>query len=299
MTSAELPQWETQRSVVVLIEHLGDIVACEPVVRYLKQRCPERPVAWIIKKEYAEALIAHPLLDDLVFTENLVEATRLTSSLTARHTVVNLHFNNRICMVTGEYVQNDNDPRITSENYYNSGSLLESFSQCAGLPKLSDAPEFHLLPSAEPLQLPEHYAVFHCLSNEEERDWNKDAWKKLAWFLFSQGVHVVEVGLQPVVSSYNPLYHDMTHIRSIQTIGYVISKTRFFFGVDSAFAHIANALRINGLIIMGQYRAFTDHVPYTGYYATGHIVRKKFEPANSVSVDDVIALYRELAKILE
>ncbi|MOA17479.1 hypothetical protein D3C78_1377400 [compost metagenome] len=45
-----------------------------------------------------------------------------------------------------------------------------------------------------------------------------------------------------------------------------MSKAELFIGIDSSFAHFANALNIKGIILLGHYRAFKTYMPYTGYY---------------------------------
>ena len=285
-----------QTSVIILVEHMGDIVACEPVIRYVKKRYPHHRTAWITKESYTEVLSGHPLLDYLVTVEHLEEAESLSQAFSVSSPdspLVNLHFSGRYCDATGNRIYNDNDPRITEENYYQWGSLLETFSLAARLPKLTDSPRFHILPDTQCPVLPEHFVVFHCRSNEEDRDWDRSQWKKLLYFFIRRNIHVVEIGFTPYLSSANPLYLDMTSIHSIQTIASVIAKADFFFGVDSGFAHIANALSINGLVIMGKYRNFDNHVPYTGFYSKGHIVRKHGHPASAIPCEDVIASYKK------
>jgi len=36
----------------MLLEHLGDIVACEPVVRHLKEKYPDSYFIWGVKQAY-------------------------------------------------------------------------------------------------------------------------------------------------------------------------------------------------------------------------------------------------------
>ncbi len=280
---------------IVLVEHLGDIVACEPILRYAKEKYPTHQIAWLTKEKYFEALAGHPVLDYLASAESLSEATDLAERIRVTQPVINLHFTGRICTETGQIVHNGNDERITSENYYHWGSLLEAFSLAARVPALNIAPEFHFVPNLEVSSLPKNYVVFHCLSNEVERDWERGQWRKLLYFFFSRNIPVVELGHVACLASNNPLYHDMTHIHSIQTIAKVISTADFFVGVDSSFAHIANALRVNGLTIMGKYRAFTHHVPYTGMYSDGHIVRSLTAEAKDVSYQDVVEEYLSLS----
>ena len=281
---------------IVRVAALGDIVASEPVIRYAKKNYPHCITIWLLREEFTSLLRVHPLLDYLVSVSHLEEATNLAKKFLERpqRQVINLHFARQLCIDTNNFVTNDNDPKISIKTYYNYGSLLEAFSLAAGLPKLSVAPHFFLDPQTNIPELPPRYILFHCQSRDTARNWDPVKWKKLLYYFIGQDIDVIEIGLTPLLTSRNPKYHDFTHINNLQTLAHIIAKAEFFFGIDSGFAHIANALHVNGLIIMGKFTHFTQHNPYIGFYANDHIIRLTTHSAFHVEVDAVIAHYQRL-----
>ena len=49
---------------IELVEHLGDIIACEPVSKYLREKYPNRKIYWVINEKYRDVIIANPYIDD-------------------------------------------------------------------------------------------------------------------------------------------------------------------------------------------------------------------------------------------
>lgn len=284
----------TDAVVIVLLERIGDIVACEPVIGYAKKQWPDRPLAWVTFAKYAELLESHPDLDYIVTAKNLGQATRWSQGLPKGCRVINLHHHRQPCPITREVVFNSNDPDITFFNYFDYGSLLEAFSRSAGLPVLSDAPRFHVSPEILPPELPSPYLVFHCLSSDTCKDWDPDKWQDLFGYFARRQVVVAEVGQERVIQTDSPFYHDLTQVNTLQGVAGLIEGASFFVGIDSGFAHMANALGVEGAIIMGAYSQWQDHVPFTGRYSRGRIVRHPQLPARYVAVEKVIERYRAL-----
>ena len=48
---------------VGLIEHMGDIVACEPVARHVRLKNPHAYIVWCVRSEYRELIDSHPSID--------------------------------------------------------------------------------------------------------------------------------------------------------------------------------------------------------------------------------------------
>ncbi|MGL4208831.1 MAG: glycosyltransferase family 9 protein, partial [Candidatus Adiutrix sp.] len=134
------------------------------------------------------------------------------------------------------------------------------------------------------------YVVIHCLSNDLNKDWHKDGWLTLAAFFASYGLYILEVGLKPLLSEEaGPFYRDMTHLRDLPQIARLIEGAQFFLGVDSGMAHMSNALGKNGLVIMGCYGPWNEHIPFSGLYNQGHIVRHWELPARYLKAETVLA----------
>jgi len=282
-------------TVIILLEHIGDIIACEPVIGHARAMWPDRPLAWLTLPRYVDLLSAHPGLDLVLTTESLERATRWAEDLPENCRALNLHFHQRPCPATGRIVINSNDPRINTSNYLDYGGLLTSFCLSAGLPPLSGPPRFYIDDQVRTNGPDQPYVIFHCRSNSEDRNWDPLKWQGLFDYFADKNITVAEIGLEPVVDRRDhPLYKDLTGQLSLSQIALTIDRADCFLGVDSGFAHLANALNKPGLIIMGLYDRWNDYNPFTGLYAEGHIVRHPRLPARYLSLERVIDRYERL-----
>jgi heptosyltransferase-3 len=99
----------------------------------------------------------------------------------------------------------------------------------------------------------------------------------------------VEVGLKSTFAEQNDgTFIDLCGQLNLLETAAVIARSTLFVGVDSGPAHIANAVRCPGVILMGCYRHFTNQFPYTGFFALGGatVVRTP-EALSSLSVEKV------------
>lgn len=278
---------------IVLIEHLGDIVACEPVSRRIRRLYPDARLTWVTKKAYADVVRFNPHIDEVKTINSIYEWSQLKASLDSEIIIIDLHFSMRYCSESGYYVFNDNEPAITDDNYYLHGSLLESFTLSARLDKLTDAPQFHFAPDEQIIEmpdLPEKYVTIHCQSAEDARDWEQNKWIELVRQLNTREMTVVELGLKPTLNLVGPHYRDCTDIHAIQTVAKIIQQSDHFIGIDSALAHIANACEIPSVILLGQYRNFKTYLPYTGYLSRhkDEMIIQHHAPAKEIAVEQVI-----------
>ncbi|MCI0501486.1 MAG: hypothetical protein L0Y61_07040, partial [Epsilonproteobacteria bacterium] len=161
-----------------LHEHIGDIVACEPISRYVKQKFSKHQIIWIVKYPYSELVKYNPSIDYVLKITSLFEWIVLKKTILHKN-IIELHLDGKIDPIFKIKLSNPNKYNIGLTNYFNYGSLLESFSLAAGLPKLSNAPLFHL---AHPAKLfpAKNGIVIHCVSNEIEKNWDKEKWNLLA-----------------------------------------------------------------------------------------------------------------------
>lgn len=255
---------------VHLILSLGDVVACEPVARYLKKRWPHSKIVWIVRQDYEALLTYNPFIDTIMTVSSLGESSQFVSGLKADdgEILVDLHFNGLRCEKTGIVHHNNVNPFITFRTYLNYGNLLEAFCLAAGLPKLNWQPVFYLAPSIEvPKYFPERYVVFHCKSNVRIKNWTKKKWNILAKYLLQRGVRIVEIGKEQIIQSKSKLYYNSTDIHNIQQVAKIIKGASCFVGIDSGFAHIANCFAIPAVLIFGIYYHYTDYKIYSGNYA--------------------------------
>lgn len=279
--------------LIACLESLGDIVACEPVIAGVQKKYPGRPVYWATTAKYAELLEAHPALAGVVPVYTMPQWQQFKNSLPRSVEVVDLHFQSRFYYLSGrERYYNNNRTDITDENYYNCGkSLLDIFSQVAGLPSDNSAPHFYLSARAKkPAGLPEKYVVVQARSAEQDRNWTDEKWKELARWFAARNIAVVEVGTESVLK-HEPGCTDATNLPSLQDTAAVIAGACLFVGIDSSMAHFANALNIPGIVLLGKYRIFERYMPYSGNYQKGVnsviVYASKGKPASDIKVKTV------------
>lgn len=286
---------------ILLTEHLGDIVACEPVARMVRMRYPDHIRVWVTRKPYHELVAHHPALDDSLVVTCLTEALLVGNAVDR---VVNLHVNRRRCSWFGtEWQREDGNPIVDITNHLDHGALLECFAKAAGLPDdfRNAQPELFIpeeTRSAESIlgrRTP--YAVLHCLSNETDRNWTTESWLALSSRLSRQSnLLLVEVGLTPELAARDANVIDLCGRLSLLEVAQLIRGAALFIGVESGWAHVANATRCPSLIVMGRYRQWETYMPYTGFlrdHASTMLVQGP-GPAATVSVDLCMA---RLAKI--
>ena len=291
---------------ILLTEHFGDIVACEPVVPWLRTRHAGDLIVWITRPVYAGLLKEHPLLDAVVEADS-ISACGVIIRSGVLDRVVDLHLHRKPCTdFGGEHKKEWGNPGVDTENYYHQGTLLEAMSIGAGLPPLDGQP-FLSLPPGETgkvggLNLPPLFIAIHAISNEVSRNWNPERWNQLAAQITSRfGLPVVEIGFVPVLSdqdndipsrnnSMESLRLNLCGRLSLVETAEVIRRAAYFIGVDSGPAHLANAFKIPSVILTGQYRDFKHYMPYTGYLRdhAGEMVIQWDDPAAGIPVDEVL-----------
>ncbi|MEK6290711.1 MAG: glycosyltransferase family 9 protein, partial [Paraburkholderia tropica] len=298
------------RIVIGLVEHIGDIVACEPVARYLKMKYPDSSVAWVVNKAYRELVDSNPYVDETVAVDCLTDWIKIS-----RHggydKVVDLHVNYRVCShCRVPLIKEQGNPFINAYEWLDYGALLEAFTLGAGLPKLSAAPRLYIGDESrrevDALGLPAQYCVIHRESNNVDKDWTGENWQILArWIATELKLPIVEIGVNKDGAS-SPLAGLATDLRSRTSIlatAEVIRRARFFIGVDSGPSHLANAVGTPGVVLLGRMGAFRQYTPYTGLYGSNapevKLARNLLGPARELPVQDVIDATRYVTNILD
>jgi len=286
------------RILIGLIEHLGDIVACEPVSRYLKYKNPGAQLTWAVAPAYRELIDTNPYIDETLELQCLTDWIKLTKH-GSYDEIVDLHVNYRICQHCGiPLVKERGNPFVNVYEWFDYGTLQEAFTLGAGLPPLSAQPNVYLKPehakAVDALALPEDYCVVHRESNDVAKDWKDDAWRKLTeWIKNDLHLQVVEVGAgrtrapSPLVDGHVNVVNRLPILQTAE----VIRRARFFIGVDSGPAHVANALRTPGVVLIGRYSVFRQYMPFNGFFNTASprvkIVRNLAGPVSALSVTEV------------
>src|SRR5579863_1032642 len=82
--------------LIGLIEHFGDIVACEPVSRYIRAEYPNAQISWAVQTLFRELIDSNPNVDETIPLECLTEWIKL-SKHGKYDQIVDLHVNLRVC----------------------------------------------------------------------------------------------------------------------------------------------------------------------------------------------------------
>ena len=281
---------------VMLLEHLGDIVACEPIVRYLKEKDPDSFIVWGVKKAYGELIDNNPHID-LTILIHCLSARLMLSNSCLFDELIDLHFHDRYCSLCRRPLKKGQGTSgINLTNYFQYGSLLSAMSQSAGLPALDDQPIVYIPEPAvrkvDSLKLPKEFVVINCTSNAPEKGWPADKWiHLLAVINETVGWPIFEIGVETCLDTSLLLSESLCGKLSILESAEVIRRAKLFIGIDSGPAHLANAVGTAGVVLMGSYLGFTKYIPFSGPYGKGEnlqIVNAE-GPAADISVDNVIA----------
>lgn len=297
--------------VIGLIEHIGDIVACEPVARYVKMKYPDSTLSWVVAKAYRDLIDVNPYVDETVAVDCLTDWIKI-SKHASYDKVIDLHVNYRVCShCRVPLIKDHGNPFVNAYEWLDYGALLEAFTVGAGLPKLSAAPRLYIgdehVRAVDALNLPARYCVIHRESNNVEKDWTAEKWHALgSWIAKELNLPIVEVGVIKEGAPASPFAGssiDLLNKTSILETAEVIRRARFFIGVDSGPAHLANAVQTPGIVLLGRMGAFRQYTPYTGLYGSDapevKLVRNLNGPAQQLPVQDVIDATRYVANILD
>ena len=259
---------------VFLLEHLGDIVACEPIVRYLKKKNPNAYIIWGVKKAYREITENNPNIDRTLLIHCLSERLMLTN-YGLFDEVIDLHFSDRCCALCRKPLKKDYSlSKIDLKNYFQYGGLLAAMAQSAGLPALDDQPAVYIPESAvkkvDSLNLPKEFIVINCTSNAPEKGWLADKWIRLLADIKDKiGMPVFEIGTETFLDPSLMLSRSLCGKLSILVSAEVIRRAKLFIGIDTGPAHLANAVGTFGVIMLGSYLGFESYNPFNGAYRDG------------------------------
>ena len=96
---------------------------------------------------------------------------------------------------------------------------------------------------------------------------------------------------------------DLVNRTSLLETAEVIRRARFYIGIDSGPAHLANAVKTPGIVLLGRIGYFRQYTPFTGFYASHapqvRLLRNLTGLVSEVPLDEVIAATRYLADILD
>ena len=281
---------------ILLAEHLGDIVAAEPILQALTEKFPEAKITWIIKPAFRALLENHPQIDRLIDEESVL----FSMYLTQKHpfdVFYNLHMNDlrSDAFFPGRFLANPKATSLglTKANYLHQNNLLEVVSQLADLGKLGGYPTIYLDNEEQNNILSHPYWVIHRKSNAQMRDWQDAYWCQLIDQIIAENeVEVIEIGVIEPLAYQSPKFRSLVGKTSLNETLHIIRGAEYFIGVESGPAHIANAFRIPALILCGRFVNFDHYNVYSGAYQNDGIAQIVSNPngtASELTFDDVYA----------
>jgi len=283
---------------VVLLEHIGDIIACEPIIRQLKSNAPRCYLIGFVKRPYHEYIVYNKNID-LVIPVKCITIGMLLHHLPVFDRYYILHHNKRMCPICKIPLKKQYGAiNITVDNYYLFGSLLKSYIMSNSIFVDDEQPKLHfpdnIADICRALLPPSKYIVIHGRSNEASRDWPADHWDNLINELCQDGILVVEVGTISVFGNQwnNPLYVNLCGKTSLIQMAFIVSRAAFFIGIDSGPAQAAHAAGVPKIILLGNYRGYGQYMPYSGTIEPNKEIIYK-ESINDIEYSSVYGLFKE------
>ncbi len=295
----------TKNVLIGLVEHMGDLIACEPVSRIMRDKYPNSKIKWVSRKIYSEILETNPNIDEVIYVECLTEW--MVISKHSSDIVIDLHINYRECECCRiPLYKKFGNQLVNIQNWYEYGNLLQAFSLGAGVDYRNDHPKLYIQElnrsRVDRLDLPESFVVIHRKSNDKNRDWDEKKWSNLVDYLIKSNIHVIEIGGDKDTSKLvknNSKYKDLRGQLSILDTAELLSRSEIFIGIDSGPAHIANSVKAKSIILLGILGNFKKYHPYSGFYSSEgdhlKIVRNLVGAASEIELIDVIEAFNYLS----
>ncbi len=269
---------------VLLAQHLGDIVAAEPIIGGLHDKYKDAEIFWIVRNPFAALLVNHPGIKDLIIEENIFVSIWLAKLSPFTH-FFNLHLND-IRYEPNFHSELKNakalELNITKENYFDNHSLLGMFSALCDLHVADRAPQLYTGNTKYPLPFEGNYWLMHRKSIDITKEWKDGNWIQLLDYLIQEhGINIVEIGTDSPLDYSNPHYLSLVGQTSMLETAVLIRSAGFFLGIDSGPTHMANAFEIPAFIICGQFVNFKRYMSYSGAYTNKKIANIFFNPSGS------------------
>ena len=254
---------------------MGDVIAAEPVIRELR-RAPDDYLVWVIGRSFADLVRFSPDVDDVLEITCLTEwmALDALSSGTAK---TRIYVDGIHCSwFGGPALRNRNAFGIDMDSYFDHGSLLEVFS-LLGLgrrlnerPRAWPDPDFDARAWLKQNGLDGGFVAFHCgaAANAGTPVAGQRFQAVADWVAANTDLSVLEVGLEPVLQTSARIVRLGGGLPLSRQMA-VLGQAKAFLGGDSGFAHLANALTLPSVILLGRYRHFKNQTPFSGPWKTG------------------------------
>ncbi len=299
--------------LVIKLKQPGDVLVSSPVLAALKEAWPEARVTYLVPRNAADMVSAHPFLDELLLADRHQETWSrswrlLQKLLQARYDLVlELSGGDRGAFLTlatraperigferpGQpYWQRQSAftrllprPPVRMHMVEQNLEAVRALGVEPRNPRLQffwdDRVEAQVTKKLETLGLkPKHFAVLHPGAGWRFKCWTAAGYARVIEY-------VQEVWGLPVVLTGSTAPHEQELIGEVlaecrqtpinlagqltlQELGALIAKARFFFGADSAPMHLAAAVNIPAVAVFGPSGAFN-----WGPWGEGHLVIQK------------------------
>ena len=257
---------------ISLIEHIGDLIANEPISREIRKNHPNSTIIWFVRKPFKELLKYNSNIDKIQTVYCLTTWIKIRK-INKFEAVYDLHFNGRTCNICKWSLKKENVlDSINGTNYLKYGSLLKAVCLHNKIEVSDTNPQMYIplkvIYKSERFLPKDKFIVVHCSSNEMIKDWDNEKWDQFVIKLIIEyKYHVVEIGTNRRININSDFYHNLCGKTSILQSAAIIKKAKLFIGIDSGPAHMANALGTPGIILLGEYYfGMKDYNPYSGNY---------------------------------
>lgn len=281
---------------IVMIERLGDIVACTPIAKQLKEKDPTLAVAWVCSNKYSDALDGNPYIDAVFIEESLSSWLLSKAHLAAPTECIELFLDSQRCCWTGLRLPGRRSG-VNHSNYLVDGSnLLLAYARASGTHGIADVePELYI--DGPPPPLPSSYGerpllAVHFDSEDPDRRLDPKVAHAFVEQAHKNGWSVIELGLRPLASLTHKETYFPGRTLSLRNQILLLKSAQHFVGVDSAFLHCANAFRIPSTLILGKFRHFNKFQTFSGSFFLSDqcVIVRGATPASTLSANSLLKL---------
>lgn len=256
-------------TIIVMIDRLGDLIACSPIAQQLKERSPSTAIAWVCSRRFSDVFLGNPYLDAVFHEESLTGWLLTKRRVRQEVDTVELFLDSQRCCWTGIKLPNRHSG-INHGNYLDSGrNLLLAYAQAAGLTDIRNVePELYAQtpPPLPPVLRGKPLLAIHFDSEDPDRRVSRQSAVAFVAHAIARGWAVVELGMRPVAAQHIAEVHfPGTACRLAEHLT-IMKQADHFVGVDSAFLHVANAYRIPATLLLGKFRHFPAFETFSGSF---------------------------------
>jgi heptosyltransferase-3 len=267
----------------------------------LSQKFGNTHISWVTSKKHFPIFENHPLVDQLVDQKYTLLSYLLQKSNPFDH-YYNLHLTGfRIDEATGISILNTKADQlgIDLSNYYHQHNLLEIALKLCDLEIQDAQPQIYLdkLPYEASFEKP--YWVIHAKSNAGFRDWTDENWcHLLTKIIDTWNVNIIEIGHVNPLNFQHKNFISLVGKTSLPETMKVMKGASFFIGLDSGPTHLANAFRLPGLILNGEFLNFKTYMSYSGMYKNSPQVKVLFNERGKAKDLPFDTVWEELSLLM-